>query len=46
MGYCKDCIYYGMVPDRWRRLLSDVSGCTLTGYSKSDYDTCEKFEEE
>jgi len=43
MGFCKDCIYYGLVPDRWRRLLSNVPGCTLTELPKSDYNSCERF---
>ena len=43
MGFCKDCIYYGLVPEHERMMLSDTSGCTLTDQSTSDYDSCEGF---
>jgi len=43
MGFCKDCIFYGLVPQQERMLLTDTSGCTLTNQFKSDYDSCERF---
>jgi len=45
MGYCKDCKYYIMIADMYRRLLTDFPGCSLTGFEKDDYDSCEYFEE-
>lgn len=42
MGFCKDCIHYGLVDDYWR-LGRWTNGCTLTWELKGNHDTCEKI---
>ncbi|KZX16727.1 hypothetical protein MBCUT_05910 [Methanobrevibacter cuticularis] len=42
MGFCKNCIYYGLVDDYYR-IGRWSAGCTLTGELKGDNDSCESF---
>ena len=45
MDFCKNCIFYGLVPEQERMMLSETSSCTLTDQYKNDYDSDERFVE-